>query len=61
MAQGDMIMAVTKLAPRNGDILLMVGTVKGAFIFLSDAARGNFRMSEPHFPGQSSLVGRFHR
>jgi len=48
-----MIMAATKLAPRTGDILLMVGTVKGAFIFLSDATRGNFRMSGPHFPGQS--------
>jgi len=46
-------MAVSKLAARTGDILLMVGTVKGAFIFLSDAARGNFRMSGPHFPGQS--------
>ena len=46
-------MAVSKLPPRTGDILLMVGTVTGAFIFLSDAARGNFRMSGPHFPGQS--------
>ena len=42
-----------KLSPATGDILLMVGTVKGAFIFLSDRERGDFRMSGPHFPGQS--------
>jgi len=46
-------MAATKLTPRAGDILLMVGTAKGAFIFLSDGARDNFKMSGPHFPGQS--------
>jgi hypothetical protein len=42
-----------KLSPRSGDILLIVGTVKGAFIFLSDPARVDFRMSGPHFPGQA--------
>jgi len=46
-------MDVTKMTPQSGDVLLMVGTVKGAFIFLSDSARGDFRMSGPHFPGQS--------
>src|SRR5437660_11982205 len=42
-----------KLSPRSGDLLLMVGTVKGAFIFSSDRKRGDFKMSGPHFPGQS--------
>jgi hypothetical protein len=42
-----------KLSPAAGDLLLLVGTVKGAFIFLSDRRRGDFRMSGPHFPGQS--------
>lgn len=42
-----------KLSPASGDILLMVGTVKGAFLFLSDRKRGEFKMSGPHFPGQS--------
>ena len=42
-----------KLSPAAGDILLIVGTVKGAFIFLSDRKRGDFKMSGPHFPGQS--------
>jgi hypothetical protein len=45
--------AGAKLSPRTGDVLLIVGTVKGAFIFLADAARVNFEMSGPHFPGQS--------
>jgi len=30
-----------------GDLLLVVGTVKGAFIFLSNRARGDFKMSGP--------------
>ena len=42
-----------KLSPAAGDILLMVGTVKGAFILLSDRRRGDFKMSGPHFAGQS--------
>jgi hypothetical protein len=42
-----------QLSPKTGDLLVMVGTVKGAFIFHSDAARREFQMSGPHFPGQS--------
>ena len=48
-----------KLSPRSGDLLLMVGTVKGAFIFLSDRTRGDFKMSGPHFPGQSAWSAAF--
>src|SRR5260370_34562885 len=49
-----MVMATNaKISPAAGDILLMVGTVKGAFIFLSDRRRGDFKMSGPHFAGQS--------
>jgi hypothetical protein len=46
-------MAVTKPTARSGDLLLMVGTAKGAFIFLTDRGREKFRMTGPHFPGQS--------
>ena len=46
-----------KLSPRTRDILLMVGTVKGAFIFLADAGRASFEMSGPHFPGPIGVVG----
>ena len=41
------------LSPAAGDLLLMVGTVKGAFTFLCDGKRGDFKMCGPHFTGQS--------
>lgn len=46
-------MTVARLTPHSGDILLMVGTAKGAFLFLGDPARGHFTTCGPHFPGQS--------
>ena len=59
---GTIAMATNaKLSPTAGDILLIVGTVKGAFIFLSDRQRGDFKMSGPHFAGTISLVGGFYR
>ena len=42
-----------KFSPAAGDLLLMVGTAKGAFLLLSDSRRGDFKVSGPHFPGQS--------
>src|SRR5215472_5133303 len=41
------------ITPHSGDILLIVGTVKGAFIFTSDRSRGRWRMAGPYFKGQS--------
>ena len=38
-------------SPNNGDILLLVGTRKGAFVFSSDERRINWEMSGPHWPG----------
>lgn len=35
-----------------GDLLLMVGTMKGAFLFTSDPERRRWRMDGPHFPGE---------
>jgi hypothetical protein len=32
-----------KLSPRTRDVQLMVGTVKGAFIFLADVARASLK------------------
>ena len=32
-------------------VRLLIGTRKGAFILTSDAARRNWQISEPHFPG----------
>lgn len=42
-----------RLSPRSGDLLLIVGTAKGVFLLLSDSRRSEFRMSGPHFLGQS--------
>ncbi len=38
---------------RASEIVLLVGTMKGAFIFRSDASRKEWRMEGPHFRGES--------
>ena len=42
-------------AARNvmGDVLVLVGTTKGAFVFTSDAGRTRWRVDGPHFPGEA--------
>jgi photosystem II stability/assembly factor-like uncharacterized protein len=40
-------------SPENGDVLLLVGTVKGAFVLTSDASRSRWTIEGPHFPGES--------
>lgn len=37
----------------DGDVVLLVGTLKGAFLVWSDAARAEWRIDGPHFPGES--------
>ena|ERR1039458_4873159 len=37
----------------DGDVLVLVGTPKGAFIFSSDASRKKWKVDGPHFPGES--------
>jgi hypothetical protein len=37
----------------KGDVLLLVGTTKGAFVFWSDPTRKRWRMEGPHFRGES--------
>lgn len=39
--------------PADGDVLLLVGTMKGAFLFHADGARREWRMSGPHFRGEA--------
>ncbi|MCG6954858.1 MAG: exo-alpha-sialidase [Gemmatimonadetes bacterium] len=36
----------------TGDVVLMVGTTKGAFLFRSDPDRGTWQTEGPHFPGE---------
>src|SRR2546421_274139 len=38
---------------KSGDNLLPVGTMKGAFLFRSDANRGTWEEAGPYFPGRS--------
>jgi photosystem II stability/assembly factor-like uncharacterized protein len=46
-------MATRTARPADGDVILLVGTVKGAFILSSDATRATWTIDGPHFPGES--------
>lgn len=39
------------ITPRNGDVLLLVGTMKGAFILRAKKSRGKWDIGGPYFPG----------
>src|ERR1043166_9894797 len=41
------------VSPRDGDQLLLVGTMKGAFIFRASAARKKWERGGPYFPGSA--------
>ena len=47
------------ISPRDGDVLLLVGTMKGLFLLHADRARRTYRMSGPHFPGRSVYAAAF--
>ena len=42
-----------RINAKNGDVLLLVGTTKGAFLFRSNEARERWQISGPHFPGHT--------
>jgi hypothetical protein len=44
---------VKSISPRAGDVLLLVGTSKGAFLFRSGPSRGRWERGGPHFPGHA--------
>jgi photosystem II stability/assembly factor-like uncharacterized protein len=47
-------MPVTRnVSPRNGDVILMVGTMKGAFILRSNGKRKKWDVGGPWFPGSA--------
>jgi photosystem II stability/assembly factor-like uncharacterized protein len=46
------MVATRKLAPKKGDVLVLVGTTKGAFLLRSNGARSRWDVGGPHFPGQ---------
>ena len=37
----------------DGDVLVLVGTTKGAFILSSDEKRKRWTVNGPHFPGET--------
>jgi hypothetical protein len=39
--------------PRKGDVLLLVGTMKGAFILRAPQERGEWEVGGPYFPGSA--------
>lgn len=41
------------LSPRNGDVLLLVGTMKGAFLLSTGPERQKWELGGPYFPGSA--------
>jgi hypothetical protein len=41
------------VSPKNGDVLLLVGTMKGLFLVRSAGTRRRWEIGGPHFPGLS--------
>jgi hypothetical protein len=46
-------MTASGVQPANGDVLLLVGTMKGAFLLSSNADRAEWKIDGPHFPGEA--------
>lgn len=44
--------AATFVQPRKGEPVLLVGTMKGAFLLSASAKRERWEVSGPHFPGR---------
>src|SRR5258705_7968752 len=44
---------VRHVSVKHGDVLLLVGTMKGAFLLRFDAARTRWERGGPYFPGQA--------
>lgn len=41
------------VSPREGDVLILVGTMKGAFFLRADASRNTWEVGGPYFPGSA--------
>lgn len=41
------------ISPASGDVLLLVGTMKGAFVLRSDSSREDWDIGGPYFPGRA--------
>jgi photosystem II stability/assembly factor-like uncharacterized protein len=47
------VVETRQISARPGDVVLMVGTMKGAFLFRSDGRRSRWQRGGPHFPGHA--------
>ena len=47
------MVATRHVRVRHGDVLLLVGTLKGAFLLRATAARGRWEVGGPYLPGQA--------
>ena len=45
--------AARHVSPRTGDVLLLVGTMKGAFILRANSRRKKWEIGGPYFPGSA--------
>jgi photosystem II stability/assembly factor-like uncharacterized protein len=45
--------ATHHLSVKDGDVLVLVGTMKGAFLLRSNGARARWEVGGPHFPGEA--------
>ncbi len=41
-----------QISPRTGNVVLMIGTMKGVFLLSSNSTRSRWKVSGPHFTGQ---------
>lgn len=41
------------VSPKNGDVLILVGTMKGAFIVRANKSRAKWEVAGPYFPGSA--------
>src|SRR4029453_8199527 len=44
---------------RSGDIVLLIGTMKGAFLLRSDGSRSRWDVAGPYFPGRAIYAMNF--
>src|SRR5262249_14301067 len=51
-SMGGSVETTTFINPKKGTSVLLVGTMKGAFLLSSDANREQWEVSGPHFPGR---------
>jgi hypothetical protein len=47
------MVATRQIRARDGDVLVLAGTMKGLFLLRSDARRSRWEVGGPHFPGLS--------